>query len=123
MRDIDEIERMFRMIKEMTEGGFSGGYNTERPYNNYNDKADIQENVDKIYITLELRVQEEDIQVTPLEDKIVIEVMINGSWTRNNIRLPSLVDPKSAKITFNNCILDMELNKKKESKINVNEKV
>jgi HSP20 family molecular chaperone IbpA len=120
MKDIDEIDRMFRMLRDMMDGEFSGGYYNrdinERPHSSYNDKADIQEDENSIYITLELRVQEEDIQVTALEDKLVVEVMLEGAWKRNNLKLPSLVNPKSMVTSFNNYVLDIKLDKKKDIK-------
>jgi len=127
MKDIDEIDRMFRMLRDMMDGGFSGGYYSrdinERPHSSYNDKADIQEDENSIYITLELRVQEEDIQVTALEDKLVVEVMLEGAWKRNNLKLPSLVNPKSMVTSFNNYVLDIKLDKQKENKNGVNAKI
>lgn len=118
MIDFDEFDDIFRRIQNMINNEYSGGVRYRRREGNVReDNIDIQEDDKHIYITVELRVRDEDLTVYPQEDMIVLEVMIDGAWSRKVIRLPTLVNPKSAKISFNNFILDIVLKKIKEKKI------
>jgi HSP20 family molecular chaperone IbpA len=119
MRDFDEFDDMFKKIQEMMDREFTGGYKNSNIRSKDYD-VDIQEDDDHIYITMEIKVREEDLTVTPKEDMIVLEFMDSGSWNKKTIKLSSKIDPKKAKITFNNCILDIQLCKVKEEVKNDN---
>jgi len=114
MIDFDDMDDIFKRIQDMMNHDFSGGYTRGGNYRDYG--IDIQEDEKYIYMTVELKIREEDLTVTPKEDSIILEVMMDGSWTKRIVKLPKPVDPKSAKITFNNCILDVQLKKIKEVK-------
>ena len=123
MIDFDDMDDIFRRIQDMMNSDFSGGYSRYKGGNYRDYGIDIQEDDKYIYMTVELRVRDEDLTVTPNENAIILEVMMDGSWNKRIIRLPSPVDPKSAKISFINCILDVKLKKIKGRGIknNVNE--
>jgi HSP20 family molecular chaperone IbpA len=115
MRDIDEIDKLFKMMEDMMDHSFYGGYSQNRGSN----KKDIEifEDDKHLYITIELRgVDEKNLVVTPSENSIVLEIMYDNSWIKREYTLPSKINPKKSKIKFNNCILDMELLKVKEKK-------
>ncbi len=116
MTNIDDVDRIFRIFDEMMRKNFSGGYATSRDYSN--DFLDIFEDDDYIYITLELNVQEEDIEVEAQHTKVVLEIMSEGKWSKKGINLPSIVNPKTAKISYNRGILDIELEKVEDNEEN-----
>ena len=139
----DEIERLFRLMDKIFKDGFTGGFMTndgnDYSYSNYgychnnnilpnyiekpkekdihDNLVDISEDGKQIYITIELRgVEKDDLIVTPKEDSISIQVMIDRKTLKGEWKLPSKVNPKSAKIDFKNCVLDVILKKKKGRK-------
>jgi len=112
MRDLDEFDRIFKMLNDMMDTNWSGGYRTSQDHPNEN--LDLQEDRNHIYFSMELKVRDEDIQVTPLPESINIELMLDGIWRKKTIRLPCRVNPKTAKISFNNYVLDVELEKIKD---------
>ena len=122
MRDWDDFENIFKLLEDMMSSNYSGGY-MKRNSHNYSDiSIDMQEDDDYIYITMELKVQEEDLDISINEDFISLEIMLEGVWRKRNIKLPTRVDPKSAKTSFNNYILDIKLKKLRENN-NVDEKI
>ena len=122
MNNIDDVDRLFKILEEMMSRDFSGGYKTTS-YSNSNRDVDIQEDGKYIYITMELKVQKEDLDIEIKEDMIVLQVMINGTWITKYINLSNKVNPKTAKTIFNNGILDIELEKIIEEKTDVDEKI
>ena len=112
MFDTDDFEDIFRIIEDMMNSNFSGGY-YKRSYKNSKEDdelIDISEDEDNIYITVELRgIADEDISVEPEEYKIILELMVDGKWSRKSIPLTSKIKPENSKINYNNCILDMVL--------------
>jgi len=123
MRDFDEIDRIFRIVDEMFSRGFSGGY-TKSNYTDTTGHVDINEDDDHIYLTLEIKVANEDLEVKPSEYDISLEIMSEGSWRKKTFRLPCKVKPETAIITFNNYILDITLDKdnSEDNKITENDK-
>ena len=116
MIDFDDFDDIFARIQDMMNNQYSGGYHKSRKSNTRDDPIDIQEDDKHIYITLELKVRDEDLTVTPKEDSVIIEVMIDGTWNKRTITLSAPINPKTAKISFNNCVLDIQLTKTKEKK-------
>lgn len=132
----NEIDRIFRLMDKIFKDESYGGYLTDNGnsygyYTNNMDKTqlpqkkedihenliDITEDEDYIYVTVELRgVDKDDLIVTPKEDSIFIQVLICGKQLQREWKLKSKVNPKTAKIKFNNCILDVRLKKVKEKK-------
>ena len=119
MRDWDDI---FRMIDEIMNSSYTGGFkfrdDSDDDVYNYSDKGiDIQVDDKHIYITAEIRVPDEDIDVTPHEYNLTMQFMKDGAWRKRIIQLPKRVNPKTAKISFNNCILDVSLEIVEEEEI------
>ena len=132
MRDIDNIDRIFREFDRIMDGGFTGGYTPNpsgpssfgNPMPNDDRKPgvifesetlEILEDEKNIYFTMELRgVSDEDLTVIPKDESIGIEVMLDGKWIKRDYSLYRKINPKTSKITFNNCILDVILKKIKE---------
>ena len=110
----DDFDWWIRKINEMFDSTNYGGYlkdNDDTVYN-YKDKGiDIQIDDDYIYITVETKSNENDLKVTPKDEHLTVEYVVNGSWLRRNIPLPKKVVPDTAKITFvnNTGILDVSL--------------
>ena len=128
--DIDDI---FRWMDEIFNNTLWGGYmraNTSnrscgmpsnfisKPREDIHDNLiDASEDEKCIYITIELRgVDEDDLKVVPKEDSIYISVLVDGKALTRDYPLPCKVNPKTAKIKFNNCVLDVELRKRKSRK-------
>ena len=111
MKDWDEIDRMFKILNDMMDNNFSGAYSTDK--HTPNEVLDIQEDDKHIYISAEIKVRDEDISVIPNEDSISFEIMTDGRWSKKTLNLPCKVKPKSAKISFKNYVLDVELEKAK----------
>jgi HSP20 family molecular chaperone IbpA len=113
MRDIDDIDNLFKHMEEIMNKSFYGGYARA---GNRRD-IDISEDDKHLYVTIELRgVEKDNLVVTPSEDAITLEIMNGNSWINKTYSLPSKINPKKSKISFNNCILDIELLKVKEVK-------
>ena len=123
---IDDIDDLFRWMDKVFNDSLYGGYSyTRLPENRiYEPKEeiadaliDVSEDEKFIYITIELRgVTEEDLTVTPKEDSIFISVIIDSKRLSRDYKLPCKINPKTAKVKFNNCILDITLRKIKEKK-------
>jgi len=100
------IDKLNDIFNDM--GDFSGGYysnrgnsNSEENLYNYSDRGiDIQIDDNRIYITVEMKVRENDIKVKPQETNLIVEYLKDGSWIRKNIILPRKVKPKTAKISY-----------------------
>ena len=111
--DIDILRRLMESF--FGNNNFTGGIkfidSDNRRIPNYSNRDDIDIHTDNehIYITAELRVPDEDMKVTPQKNGIIIEAMIDGSWRRWPIQIPSACNPKSAKITYVNGVLDVTL--------------
>jgi len=122
MRDLDEFDKIFEQINRILGGGFSGGYTTSYPSDIYKSK-DVDDNYmsrtlnifnydDKVTFTAELTgLLDEDLKVTPEKDSLTVEAFIDGEWIRRKYSLPESVRKDSAKITFKNNVLDVELEK------------
>ena len=134
----EDVRRIFRLMDNMFNfddmNNFSGGYMSGTPnsYAKYrygngledpeNYNIDIYEDDKHIYFTVELRgVRDEDMNVVPKENSIQLEVMTEGKWYKKEFRLPSKIKPESSKISFNNYVLDIVLEKKNESVQSVQE--
>lgn len=109
----------------MFDDEFSGGYMRYpnsydyKPRNGLDDPEeygiDIHEDDKHIYFTVELRgISDEDMNVETKERSIQLEIMSDGNWHKRNFRLPARVNPKKSKVSFNNCILDVILEKVNE---------
>lgn len=127
MDDVDDIERIFRLMDEIMNTSNWGGYYFPRGqniiYNNINKNVvdskeiDFFEDDDFIYLTMELRgVSEENLVVEPKEESIKIEVIAGDKPLKRGYDLPSKILPKKSIVKFNNCVLDVRLTKKKEKK-------
>ena len=113
----DFIQRIFN-------DSFSGGYMSRRPtdYGEYEKNVlyagrelEILDFNDYITITIQLQgVRDEELEVKPEENSIIISYMLDGIWKRKPLRLPIKVKPDTAKISFNNFVLDIKLEKVKE---------
>jgi HSP20 family molecular chaperone IbpA len=118
MRDVDEWDWVNRIIKDFMGSGFSGGIRRERTYNHYESNDNILEDKDYIYITYELKLSEEDFEIIPREDIVVIYIITTND--RRLFKLPSKVNPQSMETTFNNYVLDIKLEKiNEETKNNI----
>ena len=102
MREFDEIDRFFKALEGMMDGNFTGGYGIPPESHERIDSSDrgvdIFEDEENIYITLELRVPDDDLKVIPKEEELSIEIMSDGIWKKKSFKLPTKVDPKTAKI-------------------------
>lgn len=107
MRDIDDIDNIFRIFEDMMDSSFSGAYKYKRK----DDSTDIQEDDKHIYVTIELKVQEEDFDIQIKEEYITIQVMLNGMWKKKSVKLPTKIIPNKSKTTFVNGVLDIVLEK------------
>lgn len=127
MENVDDIERMFRLMDEIMGSSSWGGYYIPRGrniiYNNRSkdirDSKEVEffEDEDFIYLTMELRgVEEENLVVEPKEESIRIEVIAGEKPLKREYDLPSKILPKKSIIKFNNYVLDVRLTKKKEKK-------
>ena len=113
--DIDILNKI--MNNFFGNDNFTGGYKfSDKSYkhkqqdNNYiSEDVSIFQDDKHIYITAELRVPDEDMKITPQKDGLIIEAMLDGSWRRWKINIPSTCIPKSAKITYVNGVLDVTL--------------
>lgn len=115
MNDIDEEDDPFFKILNRIFGGLDyGGYKYSERNGYSNGFVDIFEDEDYLYITAEIKVRDEDLEVKPEEDRLIVEIMSSGKWTRRNIGLPYIVIPESAKITFNRGVLDVKLKRRKD---------
>jgi HSP20 family molecular chaperone IbpA len=113
-RDIDDL---FNMIDKALENNFSGGYLKRNNNEEADDIFDMYEDKKHIYITLELRgVTEDDYNIKLVKDSLLIEILYNGKWQTETIKLPCKVK-KRFKVCFNNYVLDIVLTKDKR-KIN-----
>jgi len=111
-----DIEDIFNIIDKALEKDFSGGY-LKGINNEEEDIFDIYEDKKHIYITLELRgITDDDYNIKLVKDLLLIEILYNGRWQTETIRLPCKVK-KRFKVGFNNYVLDIVLTKDKR-KIN-----
>ena len=122
--NLNEIDRIFRLMNEMMKSSFTGGYYPRNEtFINTNKTSDIrddteiefQEDMDWIYLTMELRgVEKDDLNVTLKKDAILIEVIAGGRELKKDYALPCKINPKKSKVCFNNYVLSLELKKIKE---------
>jgi HSP20 family molecular chaperone IbpA len=114
--DNDIFGLIDRLINSEFYGGYSRGDSSYRYRKEY-DSAFIED--DKyIYFTLELRgISEDNMSVAVHETELKLELMKEGRWKYYTI--PITVDgvrkeviPETAEISFNNCILDIIMEKK-----------
>ena len=111
-RDMDDL---FKRLEELMNSDFSGGY--MKPTENHSEEKeiiDITDDEQNVYITVDLRLDDDDISVTPKDKSIILEIMFDGSWKRKVIQLKYTVDRKTAVITSVNGVLDITLKKVKE---------
>jgi len=112
-----DIDKIFRMMEEMMDKGFSGGYNyigEEQSTSQYDDNplVDIHEDNKYVYLTIELcDLREEDFKVIVEPEWLILEILLNGKMYEKSFKLPYPVKTKNKKITFNNGILDVVLRK------------
>ena len=122
----NEIERIFRLMDEMMKNSFTGGYLSRDGNFIYSNKTndiredteiEFQEDMDWIYLTMELRgVEKDDLNVVLKKDAILIEVIAGGREIKKDYALPCEINTKKSKICFNNYVLSLELRKVKEKK-------
>jgi len=127
MFDDDDFDDMFKKIEDIMNRNFSSGY-IPRKVPIKTDYGADEEGVlyadreleildfDKyVSITMDLQgVRDEDLIVKPEEKAVIISYMFEGLWRKKPLNLPYKINPKTAKISFNNCILDIELEKVKD---------
>ncbi|MCD6480921.1 MAG: Hsp20/alpha crystallin family protein [Thermoplasmata archaeon] len=87
--------------------------------------VDVIESDDKISVTAEVPgVSKEDIELEVVDDVLRIKVDTENRKYYKEVKLPAEVDEKSAKATYQNGVLDVELKKlkpkKKGKKIKIN---
>lgn len=118
----DEIDNIFRLMDRIMRQDFYGGYaiNPSNHFNRYDNELDnpdeynidMNEDDEHIYFTVELRgVSDEDMNVTPKEKSIQLEIMAEGKWYKRNFRLLAEIVPEKSEISFNNYVLDVVLQK------------
>jgi len=98
-------------------GAIKRGHKSSRRY--YDNSDDIMEDEDEVYISFELRYNDDDYEIIP-RDEVVIIYLITAN-DQIVYRLPCKVDPKSMKYTHNNYVMDIVLKKVKEEKIDDDE--
>jgi HSP20 family molecular chaperone IbpA len=131
--NVDEINRIFKLMEETMNRSFTGGFYTGGCYpknsniiysnkiNSLKDDKEIEysEDDDWIYLTMELRgVDKDDLTVDLKADSIKIEVLVSGKEVKKDYPLPCKIDTKKSTICFNNYVLSLELRKIKEKKTN-----
>jgi len=118
MRDIDDIERIMRMIERILSSNFTGGITKSDDLelsDIRDDILDVFEDEKYLYITLELRgIENSNLNVTPTKNSLILEFSLDDTWYRRSLRLPKTIKPKTAKIHFNNYILDVVVEKNEE---------
>ena len=115
MNDFDEEDDPFFRILDRLFGGMDyGGYKYSEEKGYSNGFVDIFEDEDYLYITAEIKVRNEDLEVKPEKDRLSLEIMSNGRWSRKSMSLPCIVKPETAKVTFNGFVLDVKLEKEKK---------
>jgi len=123
MFDDDEWGWIHR-VEDILNNSFTGGF-TYRSPDNYGEHEDgvlyasktleVLDFEDYLSISMELRnVSEDELDVHCEEEFISIKYMFEGMWRERPLRLPFKVNPDTAKISFNNFILDIELEKMKD---------
>ncbi|MBE3093596.1 MAG: hypothetical protein IMZ52_01090 [Actinobacteria bacterium] len=122
----NEIDKIFKLMDELMKGNFTGGYyprngnfiNTNKTSDIQDDtEIEFQEDMDWIYLTMELRgVEKDDLNVVLKKDSILIEVIAGGREIKKDYPLPCKINTKKSKICFNNYVLSLELRKVKEKK-------
>jgi HSP20 family molecular chaperone IbpA len=113
-----------RLIEDILSGRFSGGY--IRRTNDYgrkeegviyaSSKKEILDFDDYITITIDLYgVRDEDLNIKTKNDKMDISFMYDGIWDNiPTMRIPPNIDKNTIKTSFNNFILDIQMEKVKE---------
>ena len=120
--DIDILRKLMQSFFGNYDDEFAGGIKFSDSSVNYSnrDDMDIFSDDNHIYITAELRVPDEDMKITPEKDGLIIEVMQDGSWRRfKKIPISSICNPKSARITYKNGILDVVLERMNNGETNI----
>jgi len=115
MDDFDEDDPFSRILNRIFGGMDYGAYKYSEKNGFSNGFVDIFEDEDHLYITAEIKVQDEDLEVKPREDAIVIEIMSKGRWIRKSIGLPHSIIPDTAEIKFNGGVLDIKVEKVKNA--------
>ena len=114
-----------RIIQGIIDSSFAGAYVPRRKPTDYGSEEEgvlyagreleILDFDGYITITMYLQgVRDEELEVKPEESAIIISYMLDGIWKRKPLRLPIKVKPDTAKISFNNFVLDIKLEKVKE---------
>jgi HSP20 family molecular chaperone IbpA len=124
MRDIDDwINRIMKDffggdIDELPYGGYKYRDTYKKPQEPgvalFEKDVNIFYDDEHIYITADLKVPDEDMKVTPMENGILMEFMKEGSWRRRTLKIPRKANPSSAQITYVNGILDITLDIEEE---------
>ena len=115
--DIDDIIRRFFGESHPFTGAYKRRDNNRKYYSNedfiiYDD--------DYVYITYELKERNEDIEIIPRENVIIVYIITTKHEDVFNLK--HKIDPKSIEYTFNNFVLDIKARRIKEDK-DVNEEV
>ena len=110
-----DIDRIFRMMDDLMNKGYSGGYTNYEDISyqeEENPLVDISEDNNNVYITIELMgIDKDDVKVIVEPENLVLEVLLNNKIHKKSFRLPYPVKTKGNKINFNNGILDVILKK------------
>lgn len=73
--------------------------------------TDVQDTGEKIMVTVDIPgVEKDDINLNVKDDVLIVSVEGKRRY-KKNIKLPSRVDPKEANATYNNGVLEVELEK------------
>jgi len=113
MSDIDDIDRIFRILDSILNSSFSGGI--KLPQTHYQN-VDMMEDDDSIYITIDLGNADGNLDIIPLRSGILIEGNINGEERRQILDVGIDLDKDSLESSLNNGILDIRIRKLKKDR-------
>ncbi len=118
MSDIDDIDRIFRILDEILNSSFSGGIRL--PKESYYKNVDMIEDEDSIYITIDLGNADGNLDIIPLRSGILLEGNINGEEKRQILDVGIDLDKDTLESSLNNGILDIRIKKLKK---NINDQI
>jgi len=127
MWDEDEFNNLWKKLQDIIDNNYTGAYMPNRRFGEWRNTEYGHEEKGVIYASRELEildfdeyititvefkgVRDEDLEVEPEEQAVIISYMADGVWRKRPLKLPYRINPKTAKISFNNCILDIRLEK------------
>ena len=111
MSDVDDIDRIFRILDRILNSSFSGGIRL--PESHYQN-VDVIEDEDSIYITIDLGNADGNLDIIPLRSGILLEGNINGEEKRQILDVGIDLDKDTLESSLNNGILDIRIKKLKK---------